>query len=98
MHVGIPGFFEAFFGEVVGLESATQAVFRRCKSGDTPLYRDESGWQDWPCEARETNVLNWLTVYKQVLGSGCRGPTGLYGSPTAVGGATPTFARLYSRS
>ncbi|KAF2181547.1 hypothetical protein K469DRAFT_589408, partial [Zopfia rhizophila CBS 207.26] len=31
MYVGIPGFFEAFFGEVAGLESAAQAMFEKCK-------------------------------------------------------------------
>jgi hypothetical protein len=34
MFVGVPGFFQAFFGEIVGLEAAAQAVFERCKTGE----------------------------------------------------------------
>lgn len=43
MYIGIPGFFEAFFREVAGLKQAAQAVFEKCKEGDNPLYREESG-------------------------------------------------------
>ncbi|KAF1980438.1 hypothetical protein BU23DRAFT_444835 [Bimuria novae-zelandiae CBS 107.79] len=60
MYVGIPGFFEAFFGEIAGLKLAAQAVFERCKAGDNPLYREESGWQGWPEGARERDVLRWF--------------------------------------
>ena len=60
MYVGIPGFFEAFFGEVAGLEPAAQAVFEKCKEEDNPLYREESGWQSWPERARERDVLSWF--------------------------------------
>ncbi|KAF2470894.1 uncharacterized protein BDR25DRAFT_368570 [Lindgomyces ingoldianus] len=38
MYVGIPGFFEAFFSEIAGLELAVQAVFKRCKAGNNPIY------------------------------------------------------------
>jgi hypothetical protein len=60
MYVGVPGFFEAFFGETAGLEPAARAVFERCKEGDNPLYREESGWQGWPEGAREREVLSWF--------------------------------------
>ncbi|KAF1924748.1 uncharacterized protein M421DRAFT_424639 [Didymella exigua CBS 183.55] len=60
MYVGIPGFFEAFFGEVADLQPATQAVFKRCCEGDNPLYQEESGWQGWPEEAKERDVLRWF--------------------------------------
>ncbi|KAF1346338.1 hypothetical protein EJ07DRAFT_169927 [Lizonia empirigonia] len=60
MHVGIPGFFEAFFGEVTDLQPAAHAVFERCKTGDNPLYREESGWQGWPEGAKERDVLAWF--------------------------------------
>lgn len=46
MYVGVPGFFEAFFGGIAGLEPTTQAVFERRKEGDNPLYQEESGWQE----------------------------------------------------
>jgi hypothetical protein len=60
MHVGIPGFFEAFFGEVTDLQPAVHAVFERCKTGDNPLYQEESGWLGWPEEAKERDVLRWF--------------------------------------
>lgn len=60
IYVGIPGFFEAFFGEVAGLVSAAQAVFDKCKEGDNPLYREESGWRGWPEGAKERDVLSWF--------------------------------------
>lgn len=43
MYVDVPDFSEAFFGQVAGLGPAAQAVFDKCKEGDTPLY-EESGW------------------------------------------------------
>ncbi|KAF2623840.1 hypothetical protein BU25DRAFT_433900 [Macroventuria anomochaeta] len=60
MYVGVPGFFEAFFGNVASLKPAAQAVFAKCKEGDNPLYREESGWQGWPEGARERDVLSWF--------------------------------------
>lgn len=60
MHVGVPGFYEAFFGEVADLDPAAQAVFERCKAGDSPLYQEESGWQGWPKGAKERDVLSWF--------------------------------------
>jgi hypothetical protein len=60
LYVGIPGFFEAFFGDVPGLRTAAQAVFDKCKEGDSPLFRVGSGWQGWPEEAKEKDVLNWF--------------------------------------
>ncbi|KAF2731547.1 hypothetical protein EJ04DRAFT_579020 [Polyplosphaeria fusca] len=60
LYVGIPGFFDAYFGSVPGLKSAAQAVFDKCKEGNNPLYREESGWQGWPEGARERDVLSWF--------------------------------------
>jgi hypothetical protein len=45
MYVGVPGFFDAFFGEVADLRSAAQTVFDKCREGDTPFYQEESVWQ-----------------------------------------------------
>ena len=59
MYVGIPGFFGAFFGEVVGLQTAAQAVSKRCCEGANPLYQEDSGWQGWSEEAKERDVLSW---------------------------------------
>jgi hypothetical protein len=60
LYVGIPGFFDAYFGSVPALKSVAQAVFDKCKEGDNPLYREESGWQDWPEGAKERDVLSWF--------------------------------------
>jgi hypothetical protein len=35
-------------------------VFERWKIGDSPLYREESGWQGWPEGAKERDVLEWF--------------------------------------
>lgn len=37
-YVGVPGFEEAFFGNVASLKPAAQAVFEKCKEGDIPLF------------------------------------------------------------
>ncbi|KAF1345648.1 hypothetical protein EJ07DRAFT_169940 [Lizonia empirigonia] len=60
LYVGIPGFFDAFFGDVPGLRPAAQAVFDKCKEGDSPLFCVETGWQGWPEGAKEKEVLSWF--------------------------------------
>lgn len=60
MHVGVPGFFDAFFGGVAGLSTVAQAVFERCKNVEAPLYREENGWREWPEGAKERDVLSWF--------------------------------------
>ena len=60
LYVGIPGFFDAFFEDVPGLRPTAQAVFDKCKEGDSPLYWVESGWQGWPEGAKEKDVLSWF--------------------------------------
>ncbi|KAL5430091.1 hypothetical protein PMIN06_012610, partial [Paraphaeosphaeria minitans] len=60
LYVGLSGFFEAYFGGVPDLESVSQTVFERCKDGDAPLYQEGSGWQGWPDDAKERNVLGWF--------------------------------------
>ncbi|KAF2174640.1 hypothetical protein K469DRAFT_648104 [Zopfia rhizophila CBS 207.26] len=60
LYVGVPGFSEAYFGEVASLGPAAQVVFDKCNEGNNPLYREESGWQGWPEGARERDVLSWF--------------------------------------
>jgi len=60
MYVGVPCFYEAFFGQVAGLEPAAKAILEKCKEGDKPLYCEENGWRGWPNEAKERDVLNWF--------------------------------------
>lgn len=58
--IGVPRFYEAFFGEVEGLETAAAAVFMKCRKGNDPLYSEELGWRDWPQGAKEKDVLKWF--------------------------------------
>ena len=60
MHVGVPGFFDAFFGGVAGLGTVAQAVLERCKNEAAPLYQEEDGWRGWPEGAKERDVLSWF--------------------------------------
>ncbi|KAI9799923.1 MAG: hypothetical protein M1825_004294 [Sarcosagium campestre] len=67
IYTGVPGFFEAFFGEVEGLQSAAEVLFQMCKGGDNPHYREGEGWRDWPQSAEEGDVLKWLTQLTNYL-------------------------------
>lgn len=58
--IDVPGFYEAFFGEIVGLEPVAKAVFEKSQEGDNPLYDEESGWRGWPKDAKENEVLKWF--------------------------------------
>ncbi|KAI1086053.1 hypothetical protein F5B19DRAFT_200600 [Rostrohypoxylon terebratum] len=60
MYVDIPGFYEAFFGKIPGLEMASKAIFKMCcdGSGSDPLFRE--GWAEWPADANEASALIWL--------------------------------------
>ncbi|KAI9772444.1 MAG: hypothetical protein M1840_000647 [Geoglossum simile] len=62
LHIDIPGFFDVFFGVVTNLESVAEAVFRKCREGDNPLYKEGNGggWHDWPEDAHEEKVLKWF--------------------------------------
>ncbi|KAE8400506.1 hypothetical protein BDV37DRAFT_274354 [Aspergillus pseudonomiae] len=60
IYIGIPQFYESFFRNIDGLEAAGNAVFQELREGDTPLYCDGSGWQDWPKSTQEKEVLEWL--------------------------------------
>ncbi|KAI9777385.1 MAG: hypothetical protein M1839_008898 [Geoglossum umbratile] len=62
LYIDIPGFFDAFFGEVTNLESVAEEVFRKCQEGGNPLYKEGKGggWRDWPKDALENEVLEWF--------------------------------------
>jgi hypothetical protein len=62
IYIGVPGFFEAYFGGIDGLEKSSAAVFQKCKQGVTPLFMEREGWQGWPETAKEKEVLVWLTT------------------------------------
>ena len=67
LYVGIPGFYEAFYGKLPHLEENAETVFRKCQKGDKPLYYEKIGWRDWPNEAQEKDVLKWFTKRVQVF-------------------------------
>ncbi|OJD21394.1 hypothetical protein ACJ73_07263 [Blastomyces percursus] len=61
MYIDIPGFYDAFFGNIRELQTKAQAVFERCKEGEDPLYREGTGWRGWPEGAKEAPVLAWMS-------------------------------------
>lgn len=60
LYIGVPGFYDAFFGNITGLEEAAAAVFTKCQQGEDPLYNEEHGWRDWPKLSKESDVLKWF--------------------------------------
>jgi len=60
MYVGVPGFFEAYFGGIECLELAAKTVLENCKKGDKPIYGKDTGWRGWPSGAKESDVLGWF--------------------------------------
>ncbi|EMD66431.1 hypothetical protein COCSADRAFT_24544 [Bipolaris sorokiniana ND90Pr] len=67
IYVGIPGFVEAFFGDLPDLRPMAQAVFDECKEGDKPLFQVESDWQSWLEAAKENDVLSWFAPLTERL-------------------------------
>ncbi|KAF3768239.1 hypothetical protein M406DRAFT_249998 [Cryphonectria parasitica EP155] len=65
MYVGLPHFDQTYFGDVVNLETASEAFFKECKEGASPLFR--AGWTGWPKSANQNNVLNWFVVFSERL-------------------------------
>ena len=67
LYVGVPGFYEIFFGGIAGLEAVAEAVFKMCKGGNNPLYSEAGGWCEWPKSAKEDEVLKWFAKLVNVL-------------------------------
>jgi hypothetical protein len=42
LHIGVPDFYETFFGQIAGLETAAASVFAKYQKGNNPLYNQES--------------------------------------------------------
>lgn len=57
--VGVRRFRESFFARVPGLETAAATVFDKCCEGDKPIF-GQDGWDGWPAEAKEADVLAWF--------------------------------------
>jgi hypothetical protein len=58
LYVGLPRFREIYFGRVVGLDAAAEAVFKDCMGGTNPLF--DKGWTGWPKDANQNDVLSWF--------------------------------------
>ncbi|KAI1181733.1 hypothetical protein F5B17DRAFT_243669 [Nemania serpens] len=58
MYVDVPNFYEAFFGTIPELETASQDIFHKCTQETQPLF--QQGWTGWPADAKQDSVLNWL--------------------------------------
>ena len=67
LYVGVPDFYEAFFGGIAGLDAVAEAVFKMCKGGNNPLYSEAGGWCEWPKSAEEYEVLKWFAKLVNVL-------------------------------
>ncbi len=54
-----------FYGNVNNLEQVAEAVFKKCRGGENPLYKKgaSGGWREWPSDAKEEKEekeLRWL--------------------------------------
>ncbi|KAK5652988.1 hypothetical protein OQA88_9468 [Cercophora sp. LCS_1] len=65
LYVGLPRFYEVFFGQVAGLETASKAVFEKCTQGSEPLF--SNGWSGWPKNANQDDVLSWFAGLSEKL-------------------------------
>ncbi|RYP24006.1 hypothetical protein DL767_008680 [Monosporascus sp. MG133] len=58
LYIGLPRFREVFFGRVTGLETASEAVFKKYSEKSNPLFKE--GWRGWPNNANQDDVLSWF--------------------------------------
>ena len=58
IYINIPGFYTAFFGNIVDLETTSNVVFKKCREGSNLLYCKESRWDGWPKDAKQEDVLS----------------------------------------
>ncbi|KAH8748986.1 hypothetical protein F5883DRAFT_508959 [Diaporthe sp. PMI_573] len=65
MYVDLPRFCKTFFSGVAGLEAASEAVFQKCREGDSPLFN--KGWSGWPKDANQDDVLSWFADLNEKL-------------------------------
>ncbi|KAI4869902.1 hypothetical protein F4820DRAFT_455575 [Hypoxylon rubiginosum] len=69
MYIGLNRFHELHFGDIAGLQIASEAVFARCREGDNPIFA--GGWVGFPAQANakkmslDSNVK--MDVKKDVL-------------------------------
>ncbi|KUI71725.1 Serine/threonine-protein kinase PLK4 [Cytospora mali] len=68
----VPDFYNAFFGRIPGLQAAADAIFEECQQGASPNYQNGK-WVDWPEDAGQDDVLEWLKSFCAKLGDMAKG-------------------------
>ncbi|KAL8728302.1 MAG: hypothetical protein Q9181_005385, partial [Wetmoreana brouardii] len=65
--IDVSGFHEAVFSRVSKLDDLAQTLFSSCKHGEEPAYWECGGWDGWPPEPNEKDVLVWLQTFTSSL-------------------------------
>lgn len=60
LRLDIPDFVPAVFGQVPRLDELAEDLFDNCQSKEIPLYKQGSGWAEWPLSPKEESMLEWL--------------------------------------
>ncbi|OAQ62490.1 serine threonine-protein kinase sgk2 [Purpureocillium lilacinum] len=85
LYVGLPNFHETFFGDVPALDMVSEAVFRQCSEGETPLFRDgDISINNLMVNEDERNPswrsflidLDLAVIEQREIASGAKGKTG----------------------
>ncbi|KAF3346064.1 mRNA export factor rsm1 [Verticillium dahliae VDG2] len=84
MYVGLRDFHDTYFGGVINLETASKAFFDQCIQGSGPKFED--GWEGWPKDANQDDVLSWFAGFSEKLAAFADGQQS---SPTRRCGKRP---------
>lgn len=62
-YVGIPGFWDVYFGNIPDLSALTKSFMDDHMPKTNQAFSQETGWADWPEKTKETSVVTWLTNF-----------------------------------
>lgn len=65
MYVGLPEFWDKYFGGMDDLKTASEAFLKQCVEEPSPMFAN--GWTGWPTDAREDHVLDWFAGFYERL-------------------------------
>ncbi|CRK43386.1 hypothetical protein BN1723_005638 [Verticillium longisporum] len=65
LYIGLRNFHEKYFGDVANLETGSRTFFEQCLEGSDPKFDD--GWEGWPKDANQDDVLSWFTGFSEKL-------------------------------
>ncbi|KAK7398159.1 hypothetical protein QQX98_012466 [Neonectria punicea] len=65
MYVGLPKFWDTYFGGMDDLKTASEAFFKQCVKEPSPMFTN--GWTGWPTDAKEDDVLDWFAGFYERL-------------------------------